>query len=123
MSTYLNLECVASGGLPAIDAGRSASVNLRSIIRYLKRFPEYATGTVRASIPGGTKASGTLTAATVVNGNTAAINGVTFTAAQKHATGTFTMSSVADGVTASIAGVTFTAQDAAPGANEYLQTG
>jgi len=122
MTTYLKLDVEASAGLPAVSAGRSASENLRSIIRFLKGFPEARQGTVMASIPGGTKASGTLTCASVANGNTAVVNGVTMTAAQKHATGTLTpQAAVVAADTCAISGVTFTAvaNDATAAANQF----
>jgi len=122
MTTYLKLDVEASAGLPAVSAGRSASENLRSIIRFLKGFPEARQGTLLASAPGA-KASGTLTCASVATGNTAVVNGVTMTAAQKHSTRTVTLTTIAPDATVTLAGVVFTAKASAPGANEFLQSG
>lgn len=72
--------------------------------------------TIRASTA---EATGTVTFATAVNGNTITINGQTLTATQQRATATVQCTSVPADKTCTINGVVYTAVSGTPGHNEF----
>jgi hypothetical protein len=88
-STFSLVFTAADGESPITSTKRSTALNLRNWFHKRAGGHSRAADTVECKAAQ-VRASAIVTAATVVNNNTIAINGTTFTATQKHARGTIT---------------------------------